>query len=118
MDVPVNAELLRYGPEVQGTDAMALLADPVVELEGRLAGLQAKRQRFAQSTLRDATLRDANLRDANLRGAKVSKADLSGARDTTSKQLAQAKSLEGATMSNGQKYEDWLKSRGEENSGS
>src|SRR5215213_5181362 len=113
MDVPVNAKLLRYGPEVQGADAMALLADPVVELEGRLAGLQAKRQRFAQSTLRDATLRDANLR-----GAKVSKADLSGARDTTSKQLAQAKSLEGATMSNGQKYEDWLKSRGEENSGS
>jgi uncharacterized protein YjbI with pentapeptide repeats len=108
MDVPVNAELLRYGPEVQGADAMALLADPVVELEGRLAGLQAKRQRFAQSTLRDA----------NLRGAKLSKADLSGAKDTTSKQLAQAKSLEGATMSNGQKYEDWLKSRGEENSGS
>jgi hypothetical protein len=78
MDVPVNAELLRYGPEVQGADAMALLADPVVELEGRLAGLQAKRQRFAQSTLRDATLRDANLR-----GAKLSKADLSGAKDTT-----------------------------------
>jgi hypothetical protein len=42
----VNAELLRYGPEVQGVDAMALLAEPVVELEGRLAGLQAKRQRF------------------------------------------------------------------------
>ena len=62
MDVPVNAELLRYGPEVQGADAMALLADHVVELEGRLAGLQAKRQRFAQSNLRDATLRDANLR--------------------------------------------------------
>jgi uncharacterized protein YjbI with pentapeptide repeats len=68
MDVPVNAELLRYGPEVQGADAMALLAAHVVELEGRLAGLQAKRQRFAQSTLRDATLR----------GAKLSKADLSG----------------------------------------
>jgi uncharacterized protein YjbI with pentapeptide repeats len=113
MDVPVNAELLRYGPEVQGADAMALLADPVVELEGRLAGLQAKRQRFAQSTLRDATLRDANLP-----GAKLSKADLSGAKDTTSKQLAQAKSLEGATMSNGQKYENWLKSCEEENSGS
>jgi hypothetical protein len=42
----MNAELLRYGPEVQGADAMALLAEPVVELEGRLAGLQAKRQRF------------------------------------------------------------------------
>jgi hypothetical protein len=42
----VNAELLRYGPEVQDADAMALLAEPVVELEGRLAGPQAKRQRF------------------------------------------------------------------------
>jgi uncharacterized protein YjbI with pentapeptide repeats len=76
MDVPVNAELLRYGPEVQGADAMVLLTDPVVELEGRLTGLQAKRQRFAQSNLRDA-----NLCDANLRGAKT----------RTGKQLAQAK---------------------------
>ena len=48
MDAPVNAELLRYGPEVQEADAMALLAEPVVELEGCLAGLQTKRQRFAQ----------------------------------------------------------------------
>jgi uncharacterized protein YjbI with pentapeptide repeats len=44
------------------------------------------------------------LSGANLRGA-----------DTffvSSKQLAQqAKSLEGATMPNGQKYEDWLKDR-------
>jgi hypothetical protein len=48
INAPVNAELLRYGPEVQEADAMALLAEPVVELEGCLAGLQAKRQRFAQ----------------------------------------------------------------------
>jgi hypothetical protein len=37
----------------------------------------------------------------------------------TSDELKQrAKSLKGATMPNGQKYEDWLKSRGEENGGS
>jgi Pentapeptide repeats (8 copies) len=56
----------------------------------------------------------ADLRGAGLSGADLSGADLRGA-DTlfiTPKKLAQrAKSLEGATMPNGQKYEEWLKSR-------
>jgi uncharacterized protein YjbI with pentapeptide repeats len=58
-----------------------------------------------------ADLSNANLSGANLKGA-----------DVTEEQLDQAKSLEGATMPNGQKYEEWLKDkegRGEdgENSG-
>jgi uncharacterized protein YjbI with pentapeptide repeats len=47
----------------------------------------------------------------NLSGADLSNANLTGAR-VTDKQLEQAKSLEGATMPDGQKYEDWLKSKG------
>src|SRR5215216_2967918 len=80
------------------------------------------------ATLSDATLSEAHLRDAYLSGANLSYANLSGAflRDAnlfaanlssaegiTNEQLdAQAESLEGATMPNGQKYEDWLKSKG------
>jgi len=60
-----------------------------------------------------ADLSDADLSDADLRGA-----DLSEANGVTNEQLSAAKSLEGATMPNGQKYEDWVKSRGQENSGS
>jgi hypothetical protein len=47
-----------------------------------------------------ADLSDANLSDAFLSGADLSDASLSGA------------DLHGATMPNGQKYEDWLKSKG------
>src|SRR5215213_3477259 len=62
-------------------------------------------------------LRSADLSRANLSGANLSGAYLRDATGVTKEQLGQARSLEGATMSSGQKYEDWLKSRGEENSG-
>jgi uncharacterized protein YjbI with pentapeptide repeats len=58
------------------------------------------------------------LRDTTLSGALLSGADLSGANLTnatvTQEQLDEAKSLNGATMPNGQKYEDWLKSKDQE----
>jgi uncharacterized protein YjbI with pentapeptide repeats len=68
-----------------------------------------------------ADLSGANLSESSLDGANLSKADLSGATGITNEELElQASSLEGTTMPNGQKYEDWLKSRGEdgENTGS
>lgn len=58
------------------------------------------------ANLSSANLRRASLMDANLRGA-----DLSCATGWTEVQLSVAKPLEGATMPNGQKYEDWLKSK-------
>jgi hypothetical protein len=46
-----------------------------------------------------------------LAGADLSGADLTNAR-VTEEQLREAESLAGATMPNGQKYEDWLKDKG------
>jgi hypothetical protein len=65
----------------------------------------------AASTLIGANLRGADLRGSrllgvHLHGANLSGADLTGAR-VTAQQLEMCDSLEGATMPNGQKYEDW-----------
>ena len=61
--------------------------------------------------LGNADLRGANLSGADLSNANLSNANLKGA-NITEEQLDQAESLEGATMPNGQKYEDWRKSKG------
>jgi hypothetical protein len=41
----------------------------------------------------------------------LTRADLTGAEGVTKEQLEQAKSLQGATMPNGQKYEDWIEDK-------
>jgi uncharacterized protein YjbI with pentapeptide repeats len=69
-----------------------------------------------------ANLSDANLSDANLSGSDLRKADLRSAVGVTNEELEQQTTfLEGATMPNGQKYEEWRKSKGRgeegENSG-
>src|SRR5215211_2848186 len=71
---------------------------------------------LGRADLREAHLREAGLRYANLYGANLSSAhlrgaDLSEAYGWTDEQIAAANTLEGATMPNGQKYEDWLKAR-------
>lgn len=89
----------------------------------RGADLRGAPDESGDADLRDADLRDANLREAdlsyddlssaNLQGANLTDAVLRGAKlsnaKVTSEQLAEAKSLEGATMPDGQKYEEWLK---------
>src|SRR5215216_3779747 len=68
---------------------------------------------LSEANLGNANLSEANLRDADLFNANLFAANLSSAEGITNEQLdAQAESLEGATMPNGQKYEDWLKSKG------
>jgi uncharacterized protein YjbI with pentapeptide repeats len=64
------------------------------------------------TNLSNANLRGAFLQDANLEDTNLIAADLSGAAGISNKVLGQHGSLEGATMPNGQKYEDWLKSKG------
>lgn len=73
--------------------------------------------------LRGADISGADLSDAEgrfesgarmirtrLAGADISGADLTNAR-VTEEQLREAESLEGATMPNGQKYEDWIEDK-------
>jgi uncharacterized protein YjbI with pentapeptide repeats len=78
---------------------------------------------LSMASLRDTDLQWANLREADLRGLGISRgvnlrgADLSrvkGRRNEDLEWLSRVvdDSLKGTTMPNGQKYEDWLKSKG------
>ncbi len=60
----------------------------------------------------DGTTAPAPPNPAYLRQADLRNADLSNTMGWTYQQWDRAKSLQGATMPNGQKYEDWLKSKG------
>jgi uncharacterized protein YjbI with pentapeptide repeats len=85
--------------------------------EANLGGADLAKADLSNVHLRDACLLETNLKGADLSGADLKGADLSGADLTDAKltkhQLAAAKSLEGATMPNGQSYEKWRKkSRG------
>jgi uncharacterized protein YjbI with pentapeptide repeats len=62
--------------------------------------------------LSGADLRYADLRHADLHDADLRKANLRGNPTLTDEKIAAAESFEGATMRNGQKYEEWLKSKG------
>jgi uncharacterized protein YjbI with pentapeptide repeats len=57
-------------------------------------------------------LDSADLRDADLQSTSLRTADLTAAKGVDIEDLEQqAFSLEGATMPNGQKYEEWLKDK-------
>jgi uncharacterized protein YneF (UPF0154 family) len=59
-----------------------------------------------------ANLSNADLSHVNLSNADLYEANLSNAKGLTEEQITAAKSLKGATMPNGQKYEEWIKSKG------
>ena len=59
----------------------------------------------------DLDLRGARLEGVDLRRADLSSTNLKNARGLTDQQFESVLSLEGATMPNGQKYEDWLKEK-------
>jgi uncharacterized protein YjbI with pentapeptide repeats len=68
---------------------------------------------LTDAKLHNTDLTDAKLHNANFKGADLSNANLTGATDISEEKLEQqAFSLQGATMPNGQMYEDWLKSKG------
>jgi len=80
------------------------------------ARLQGADLRLAR--LNEANLEGADLEDALLFSADLTDANLRGATGVDIEALKrQARSLEGATMPNGQKYEDWLKSKDREEDG-
>jgi hypothetical protein len=73
-----------------------------------LANVNFRGANLRTAVLRETILTRADLRDTDLTGADLTRAVLS----ISSEALAQqAYSLEGATMPNGQKYEEWLKDK-------
>jgi uncharacterized protein YjbI with pentapeptide repeats len=72
----------------------------------KLTGADLTSANLHKVDLRRTRLNQATMRGTNLRGA----AGLSD--KALEHKLKKAKTLEGATMPNGQKYEDWLKSKG------
>jgi uncharacterized protein YjbI with pentapeptide repeats len=111
---------------------LADILQPGISLEGaNLVGADLKGRDLADADLSGADLSDASLADANLKRADLSSTDLSEAdlkganlaqadlteADVSPEELAQAESLQGAMMPNGQKYEDWLKSKGRKEDG-
>jgi uncharacterized protein YjbI with pentapeptide repeats len=82
-------------------------------LHADLSGAELIDAELIDALLVDADLSGAFLPNADLSGANLSGANLRGAEGITNEELEQqAASLEGTTMPNGQKYEDWLKSKG------
>jgi uncharacterized protein YjbI with pentapeptide repeats len=65
---------------------------------------------FQSANLAGAALRIAALRIANLQGANLQDTNLRDAK-VTDEQLADVRSLQGVTMPDGQKHEDWLKDK-------
>src|SRR5215217_2517126 len=84
---------------------------PIISLNGAdLSGAYLFSSALSGADLERADLGQANLSDADLR-----EADLDGARGVTNRELEQQASLlSRTTMPNGQKYEDWLKSKDQE----
>jgi uncharacterized protein YjbI with pentapeptide repeats len=116
-----NANL--SGAKLRGADLRAAV------LRGAdLSGAYLGNAKLRRADLSGADLSNADLTDVDLSIANLSSADLSGTyRDIKGKGRAvkpvkqlianeeleqQTSSLQGATMPNGQKYEDWLKSKG------
>jgi hypothetical protein len=119
--------ILERVDEVRKRSVLRLLNDsrlidantPLIDLDGAnlegayVSGMDLSGTDLSDANLKGADLEGAKLKGANLEGANLKDAYLSGARGVTNEQLEQqAASLKGATMPNGQKYEEWLKSKG------
>jgi hypothetical protein len=79
---------------------------------GELRGADLRNANLTNANLSETCLEGANLFCADLSGADLRGANLMDAKGVSNEQLQQqTKFLEDATMPNGQKYEEWLKSQ-------
>jgi uncharacterized protein YjbI with pentapeptide repeats len=105
-----------YRKAIRGRSASELLETDLI-LETDLSEANLSRANLNGANLSCANLSKANLRYADLRGADLSGAYKMNSDGSNRKLVAneeleqQAKSLKGATMPNGQKYEDWRKDK-------
>jgi hypothetical protein len=74
--------------------------------EANLSQADLSQADLSQADLSQADLKYANLSGADLSGADLSDASLKGARSVTDAQLAEARSLKGATMPDGTVFSD------------
>jgi uncharacterized protein YjbI with pentapeptide repeats len=107
----LNAAYL-FGAELSNADLSGAYVSRANLRDANLSDANLFGANLSGANLRDANLSDANLSDANLSDANLSDANLEGTQEVSDDQLAEAKSLTGATMPNGQEYEEWLKSKG------
>jgi uncharacterized protein YjbI with pentapeptide repeats len=98
------------GTNLTSADLSGAIANRSILNGAILANADLRATDLGSSDLGGADLRKADLTDANLVASNLSTANLTGAK-VTEEQLATCASLEGATMPNGQKYEEWLKSK-------
>jgi uncharacterized protein YjbI with pentapeptide repeats len=110
-----NANLrlaILYNTDLRGADLRNANLQEAILSKAFLRGDSLRGADFREAALRGMSLLEApRLRDANLRGADLSGADLSSAEVKVEHLVDECASLKGATMPNGQKYEDWLKSK-------
>jgi uncharacterized protein YjbI with pentapeptide repeats len=100
--IDLNTEDFRPRKQLVGTKLREAILNEAQLCDAWLGG----------ADLRGAKVRNADLTGAQLKGANLNYADLEGAKGITTEELErEAHSLEGATMPNGQKYEDWFKNR-------
>jgi uncharacterized protein YjbI with pentapeptide repeats len=106
------------GADLHGVNVFMFTADLLAaDLSGAdleaadLSGAGLVHADLSGAVLVYADLSHADLSSADLSDANLSRANLTGAQGATQERLAQAKFLGGATMPNGQKYEDWLKDK-------
>jgi uncharacterized protein YjbI with pentapeptide repeats len=128
-------EAILSGADLSGADLSGANLSEAVLNGAVLSGANLSGTNLRGASLREARLSEARLSDAlvallvganpseadlhraqrletDLSGADLSEADLSGVVGITNEELErQVSSLEGATMPDGQKYEDWLKDK-------
>jgi uncharacterized membrane protein len=106
-----NAILVLSGADLSDAELLGVYLSGADLSEANLMGTLLNRADLSGASLLFADLSGASLLFADLSAANLSGADLSGATGGTEEQLTAAKNLKGATMPNGQKYEDWLKDK-------
>jgi uncharacterized protein YjbI with pentapeptide repeats len=100
--------------DLSGADLSEVDLSNAVLSNADLSGAYLRDADLSPAYLGEANLSEADLSEADLSYADLKNANLSGAKGVTNEQLEQQDglTLEGAIMPNGQKYEDWLKSKG------
>jgi hypothetical protein len=117
-DADLSKADLSYANLSEANLSRAVLRDADLSRRTNLINANLRGADLSEADLRDAELSGVDLSYANLRRAKLYEDDLSVPPELiettriTNEQLEErAKSLKGTTLTNGQKYEDWLKDK-------